>query len=109
MAFSFRFAREQTACRMRGTRENTAATISVCDGFPFAGLRARPVAAQRIRQDQVRAFPATIIVGALMLPDVMFGNTDASTIRSACSPCTRNDASTTDVAASGPIAHEPHR
>ena len=55
------------------------------------------------------AISSVIIVGALMLPDVMFGNTDASTIRSACSPCTRSDASTTDVAASGPIAHEPHR
>ena len=50
---------------------------------------------------------ASMMVGALVLPEVMEGNTEASTTRSASMPCTRSCASTTESRASGPIAHVP--
>ena len=52
-------------------------------------------------------FCATMMVGALVLPEVMLGNTDASMTRSRSIPCTRKAESTTESAAVGPIRQVP--
>ena len=51
------------------------------------------------------AFSATIMTGALILPDGMVGMTEASTTRNPSMPCTRNVAGSTTDISSVPIAH----
>ena len=59
----------------------------------------------RTIQDDTGRRLISIIVGALILPDVMEGKAEASTTRKPCTPCTRKRASTTEDFASGPIRH----
>ena len=49
-------------------------------------------------------FSATMMTGALVLPEVTAGNTEASITRKRPMPWTRKRASTTEVASSGPMA-----
>ena len=49
------------------------------------------------------AFSPSMITEALVLPDMMLGNTEASAILSPSTPWTLNLSSTTESRASGPI------
>ena len=53
------------------------------------------------------ALQANMTVGAWVLAEVMLGNTDASTTRKPCTPCTRRLASTTPPWASGAMRQLP--
>src|SRR5579862_3146852 len=69
--------------------------------LPQAGYRGAARLSSRMRS---AAFSATIMVGALVLPEVRFGKIDASAMRRPTTPWTRRRASITAVRASGPIA-----